>query len=165
MIALESGDFDRMATMINAMGTENGTAFFRRLGEMRPELRKGHTLLAELVSAGEVPVGLTVYNSNAESMKRRGGPIDWMPVQPVVANPQGLALTKNAPHPHAALLFMDYMLSPEGQELLNSMGRIPASSKVQSKLKNFPITTIKPAIVLDESDKWLKVWDEFFVKK
>jgi iron(III) transport system substrate-binding protein len=165
MLAIESGDFDWMATMIGAMGTERGMAFFRRLGEARPELRKGHTLLAELVTAGEVPVGLTVYNSNVESMKRRGAPIDWMPVQPVVANPQGMALTRNAPHPHAALLFMDFILSPEGQQLLDSMGRIPSSVKVQSKLKNFAMTTFKPSTVLDESDKWLKLWDEFFVKK
>jgi iron(III) transport system substrate-binding protein len=165
MMALESGDFDWMASMIEAMGTERGMSFFRRLGEMRPELRKGHTLLAELVTAGEVPVGLTVYNSNVESMKRRGGPIDWVPVQPVVANPQAMALAKNAPHPHAALLFMDFILSPEGQQLLNSMGRIPSSLKVQSKLKNFPLTTIKPATVLDESTKWLTVWENFFVKK
>jgi iron(III) transport system substrate-binding protein len=165
MMALESGDFDWMATMIEVMGRERGMAFFRRLGEMRPELRKGHTLLAELITAGEVPVGLTVYNSNVESMKRRGGPIDWAPVQPVVANPQAMALTKHAPHPHAALLFMDFMLSPEGQELLNSMGRIPSSLKVHSKLKNFPITNVKPAIVLDESAKWLTLWDDLFVKK
>jgi iron(III) transport system substrate-binding protein len=165
MMALESGDFDWMATMTQTMGTERGMAFFRRLGEMHPQLRKGHTLLAELVAAGEVPVGLTVYNSNVESMKRRGAPIDWVPVQPVVANPQGIALAKHAPHPHAALLFMDFILSPEGQQLLDSMGRIPSSLKVQSKLKNFPMTTIKPAIVLDESAKWLTVWEGFFVKK
>jgi iron(III) transport system substrate-binding protein len=165
MMALESGDFDWMATMIEAMGTERGMSFFRRLGEMRPELRKGHTLLAELVTAGEVPVGLTVYNSNVESMKRRGAPIDWVPVQPVVANPQGIALAKNAPHPHAALLFMDFILSPEGQQLLNSMGRIPSSVKVQSKLKNFPMTTFKPATVLDDANKWLALWEDLFVKK
>ena len=50
---------------------------------MKPDVRKGHVLLAELVAAGEVPVGLTMYNSNIESLKRKGAPIDFVPVQPV----------------------------------------------------------------------------------
>src|SRR5439155_730231 len=83
------------------------------------------------MGVGEIPVGPTVYNSNAESLKRKGAPIDWLPVDPVVARPQGIALGRNAPHPHAALAFADFVLSPEGQELLSSMGRVPVSTRVQ----------------------------------
>ncbi|MDB5761987.1 MAG: futA [Herminiimonas sp.] len=165
LIGLEVQDIDWMATIVKNMGAENGTAFFRKLADMKPDLRKGHTLLAELIAAGEVPVGLSVYNSNIESMKRRGGPVDWAPVEPVVAVPQGISVAKNAPHPHAALLFTDFVLSPEGQELFESMGRIPASMKVKSQLKNFPFITVNPATVLDEADKWDKVWNDLFLKK
>jgi iron(III) transport system substrate-binding protein len=98
-------------------------------------------------------------------MKRRGGPIDWMPIEPVVARPQGIALAKNAPHPHAALLFADFVLSPEGQELFNSLGRVPASLKVKSNLNNFPYKMIDPVTVLDEADKWEKMWNDLFLKK
>ena len=87
-------------------------------------------LLASLVAAGEVPVGLAMYNSNIETLKRKGAPIDYVPVQPVVARPQGIGVARNAPHPNAALLFADYVLSPEGQKLFESMGRVPASTKV-----------------------------------
>src|SRR5205814_6021410 len=125
----------------------------------------GHVLLAELISAGEVPVGLTVYNANAESMKRRGGPIDWVPVEPVIARPQGIAVTKNAPHPHAALLFADFVLSPEGQELFNAMGRPPASLKVRTDLGNFASSMMDPAAELDESPKWEKIWNALFLNK
>ena len=119
-------------------------AYFRSLAEMKPDVRKGHVLLAELIAAGEIPVGLTVYNSNAESLKRRGAPIDWLPVEPVVGRPQGIAVARNAPHPHAALLFVDFVLSPEGQELLNSMGRVPVSTKVKTDLNRFPYTMVDP---------------------
>jgi iron(III) transport system substrate-binding protein len=122
-------------------------------------------LLAELIAAGEIHVGLTVYNANAESMKRRGGPIDWAPIEPVAARPQGIAVVKNAPHPHAALLFADFVLSPEGQELFNSLGRVPASLKVKSNLNNFKYTMVDPASVLDEAEKWEKTWNELFLKK
>ena len=85
--------------------------------------------------------------------------------RPVVARPQGIGVAKNAPHPNAALLFADYVLSPEGQQLFESMGRVPASTRVKSALDNFPFTTIDPATVIDESEKWEKLWSAFFLKK
>jgi iron(III) transport system substrate-binding protein len=140
-------------------------AYFRSLAEMKPDVRKGHVLLAELIAAGEIPVGLTVYNSNAESLKRRGAPIDWLPVEPVVGRPQGIAVARNAPHPHAALLFADFVLSPEGQELLNSMGRVPVSTKVKTELNRFAYTMVDPVTVLDEQEKWNKLWEGLFIRK
>ena len=164
-LGIEATDSEWMATLVKVWGVERGMNFFRKLSELKPDVRKGHILLAELVAAGEIHVGLTTYNSNAESMKRRGGPIDWAPVEPVVARPQGIAVMKNAPHPHAALLFADFVLSPEGQQLFNSLGRVPASLKVASTLNNFKYTLIDPATVLDESEKWEKIWNELFLKK
>jgi iron(III) transport system substrate-binding protein len=111
-----------------------------------------------------VPVGLTIYSSNAESMKRRGGPIDWVAMDPVVVRPQAIGVMKNAPHPHAALLLADFILSPEGQDLLLSMGRVPASSKVKSPVAGVKFTLIDAITVLDEAEKWEKVWSELFLK-
>lgn len=164
-IGIEATDSEWMATLVKVWGNERGMSFFRKLSEMRPDVRKGHVLLSELIAAGEIQVGLTVYNANAESMKRRGGPIDWVPIEPVAARPQGIAVAKNAPHPHAALLFADFVLSPEGQELFNSLGRVPASLKVKSNLNNFKYTMVDPASVLDEAEKWEKIWNELFLKK
>jgi iron(III) transport system substrate-binding protein len=164
-IGLEATDAEWLATIVKQWGEARGMGFFRSLAAMKPDVRKGHVLLSELIAAGEIPVGLTVYNANAESMKRRGGPIDWVPVQPVVARPQAVAVAKNAPHPHAALLFADFLLSPEGQELFLSLGRVPASLKIKSPLNNFEFTMIDPITVLDESEKWEKIWHELFIKR
>jgi iron(III) transport system substrate-binding protein len=164
-IGLEATDAEWMATLIKTWGNDKGMDFFRKLSAMRPDVRKGHVLLAELVAAGEVPVGLTMYNSNIVSLKRKGAPIDFVPVQPVAARPQGIGVARNAPHPHAAVLFADFVLSPEGQKLFESMGRVPASTKVKSELNNFPFTLIEPATVLDEAEKWEKMWTEFFLRK
>ena len=65
---------------------------------------------------------------------------------------------------HAALLFADYMLSPEGQELLKKRNRVPASTAVETNLNKFPFLMIDPVIVLDESEKWEKIWSELFLK-
>jgi iron(III) transport system substrate-binding protein len=163
-IGIEATDAEWMATIIKSLGNERGMKLFERLSDMRPDVRKSHILLAEMVGAGEVPVALTVYNSEAESLKRRGGPIDWAPVEPVVGRPQGLAVMKNAPHPHAALLFADYILSPEGQELYRSMGRIPTSTKVKNELSNFPFVMIDSATAIDESEKWEALWNKLFLR-
>jgi iron(III) transport system substrate-binding protein len=164
-IGIEATDTEWMATLIKTWGADKGMAYFRRLAELKPDVRKGHVLLAELIAAGEVPVGLTVYNANAESLKRKGAPIDWVPVRPVVARAQGIGVAVQAPHPNAALLFVDFVLSPEGQHLFESMGRVPASTRVKSKLNDFPFTLVEPATVLEESGKWEKLWDDFFMKK
>jgi len=164
-IGIEATDSEWMATLVKTWGAQKGMAYFRRLADLKPDVRKGHVLLAELIAAGEVPVGLTVYNANAESLKRKGAPIEWLPVQPVVARPQGIGVAGYAPHPHAALLFVDFVLSPEGQRLFESMGRVPASSRVKSALNNFPFTLVEPATVLEEAEKWEKLWGDFFLTK
>ena len=79
-IGIEATDAEWMATLIKTWGDEKGMDYFRKLAAMKPDVRKGHVLLAELVAAGEVPVGLTMYNSNIESLKRKGAPIDFVPV-------------------------------------------------------------------------------------
>ena len=74
-------------------------------------------------------------------------------------------MAKAAPRPAAAVLFADFVLSPEGQKLYESMGRVPASTKVRSELNDFPFTMMDPDIVLKEEDKWQKVWDQLFMQR
>ena len=131
---------------------------------MKPQVRTGHTLLAELVAAGEIPLVATIYNHNAERLMVNGAPIKWKALDPTFGRPNAVAVTKRAPRPHAALLFTDFMLSPEGQELLKQRNRVPASTAVETNLNKFPFHMIDPVIVLDESEKWEKIWSELFLK-
>ena len=164
-IALEATDAEWMATLVKLWGPKDGMEYFRKLADMKPDMRKGHVLLAELIAAGEIPVGLTAYHSNAESLKKRGAPIDWVPMKPVVGRPQGIAVGRDAPHPYAALAFVDFVLSPEGQGMLATMGRAPVSSKVGTKLGKFDYTMVDPITLLDEQDKWVKEWERLFLQK
>jgi iron(III) transport system substrate-binding protein len=164
-IGLEATDQEWLAGLAKRRGEKDALDFFRKLVAMKPDVRKGHVLLSELVAAGEVPVSLTNYASNADSMKRRGMPIDWKPVEPVIGRPQALGLAAAAPHPNAALLFADFVLSPEGQQLFNSMGRFPASTKVKSPLVTFPYVMLDPVALVDEDEKWLKYWNELVSAK
>jgi iron(III) transport system substrate-binding protein len=165
-LGIEAGDAEWMATIVKQWGDGPGMAFFRKLSEMRPEVRKGHVLLAQLVAAGEIPVGLTIYSSNAETLKRKGAPIDWAPIDLAVARPQGIAVVRNAPHPAAAALYSDFVISAQdGQKLYEEMGRPPVSTKIKSHLTSFPYVVLDPVTVLDESEKWGKLWEELFLKR
>ena len=164
-IGIEATDTEWMATLVKKWGEKAGMAYFQRLSEMKPDVRKGHVLFAELIAAGEIPVGLTVYNANAGSLKRRGAPIDWVPVQPVVARPQGIGIARNAPNAKAAAAFVDFVLSPEGQQLLESMGRVPVSTKVRTHMNRFDYTVVDPASALEEQEKWNSLWEGLFIQK
>lgn len=164
-IGIEATDSEWMAGVVKNWGEARGMDYFRKLGAMKPDVRKGHVLLAQLVATGEIPVGLTMYNANIESLKKKGAPIDFVPVQPVIARPQGIGVARSAPHPAAALLFVDFVLSPEGQKLYESMGRVPASTKVKSELNNFPFVMSDPNTILKEAQKWEALWNELFLVK
>jgi iron(III) transport system substrate-binding protein len=47
----------------------------------------------------------------------RGAPVAWLPGDLVPANAGSLGALLHTPHPHAALLFIDFMIGPEGQKL------------------------------------------------
>jgi iron(III) transport system substrate-binding protein len=163
-LSLEATDNDWMYGVINYMGEERGRDFFRKLSMLKPEMRKGHILVAQLVAAGELSVCLTIYSGNADSIKSKGGPIDWLPIEPLVGRPQALALAKNAPHPHAALLFAEFILSPEGMKLLNDLGRVPSSRTQKTLLDQHKYVMIDPVKWIDEAPQWEKVWNELFLK-
>src|SRR5712672_4848770 len=153
-VGLEASDVDWFGAVVKSMGEEKGLAFFRKLAAAKPEMRSGHTLMAELVSSGEIPLAATIYNHNAERLLVKGAPIRWKALEPTFGRPNAVAVAKRAPRPHAALLFADFMLSIEGQTLIKERNRVPASTAVQTSLNSFPYEMIDPAIVLDEAEKW-----------
>jgi iron(III) transport system substrate-binding protein len=163
-IGIEGSDDDWFASIVKHMGEEKGLAFFRKLAQMKPQVRTGHTLLAELVAAGEIPLVATIYNHNAERLLVNGAPIKWKALNPTFGRPNAVAVAKRATRPYAALLFADFMLSPEGQNLIKARNRVPASTAVETNLNKFPFHMIDPVIVLDEAEKWEKIWSELFLK-
>src|SRR5438132_11251968 len=150
--------------MVKAMGEEKGLAFFRKLAAAKPEIRSGHTLMAELVASGEIPLAATIYNHNAERLVVKGAPIRWKALKPTFGRPNAIGVTRRAPHPYAALLFSDFMLSLEGQTILKERNRVPSSRAVETHLNKFPFEMIDPVITLDEADRWEKLWADLFLK-
>ncbi len=162
-VGIESGDSDWFAAIVKAMGEDKGLAFFRQLAKNKPQIRTGHTLLAELLSSGEIPLAATIYNHNIEKMAQRGAPVQWKALDPTFGRPNAIGVVPQAQNPHAALLFADFMLSTEGQTMLRDRNRVPSSLAVETSLNKFPYQMIDPVITLDESEKWEKLWSQMFL--
>lgn len=164
-IAVEADDNDWLAGVVTSMGYDKGVALFKEIvAKNGVSVRKGHTLLASMVASGEVPLALTLYNYKVEQMKNAGAPVDWFSLDPTVARPNGVGVTRHAPHPHAAVLFQDFELS-EGQAILGKRDFIPTSTKVPSKLNKMPLVFADPKLTLDDGQKWSKLYEEIFSRK
>jgi iron(III) transport system substrate-binding protein len=164
-LGIEAEDQVWYGTLLQAIGEEKGTKMFRDIvGTNGISVRKGHTLLANLVASGEIPLALTVYNYKPPQLKAKGGNIDWFVLSPAVAQLRGIAVTGKAPHPHGALLFLDFMLS-DAQAMLASRNFVPASRKVPSPLGDTPITVIDPAQAIDRYDQWTKAYEDTITRK
>jgi len=163
-VGIEGSDVDWFGAIVKSMGEEKGLAMFRKLADNKPQIRTGHTLMAELVASGEIPLAATLYNHNVERLVVKGAPVKWKPLPPTFGRPNAIGVARRAPHPHAGLLFADFMLSKEGQTLLKERNRVPSSLAVDTHLNKFPFQMIDPVITLDENEKWERIWSELFLK-
>ena len=160
---IEASDVMWFASVARAMGEEKGMAYFQKLAAMKPSMRTSHILIAQLVAAGEIPMVLTAYNNNVETLKKKGAPIEWKPLQPAFGQSSSIALAKHSTRPYASLLFVQFALSPEGQQIIKEMNRIPSSMAVDSPLNKFKHELIDSVMALDEWDKWEALWSRLFL--
>lgn len=163
-LGIEASDVVWFAAVAKAMGGKPGLAYFERLAAMRPQVRSGHTLMAELVAAGEIPIVLTLYNQAVDKLKEKGAPIGWRPLPPAFGRADGIALARHARHPHAALLFADYVLSPEGQRFIKQASRVPVNRKVDVDFARDQFRIIDMATMMDEWDVWESRFQALFLK-
>ena len=164
-LGIEADDPQWLAAVAREIGEAKALQVFRDIARNNGlSVRKGHTLLTNLVVSGEVPLALTVYNYRVEQLKNKGAPIDWFTIGPAIALPSGIAVSRAAPHPNAALLFYDFMLS-EGQAILAKKDFVPSSRALDSPLTKGPIRFLDPAVVIDQHEKWSKLYDEIIVRQ
>jgi iron(III) transport system substrate-binding protein len=160
-LGIEAEDEDWFAMIVKELGEEAGLRTFREIARVNGfSVRKGHTLLAGLVASGEIPLALTTYSHGAEKMKHKGAPVEWFAIAPAIGRANGIGVMQKPPHPHAAALFVDFLLSPEGQVILQKGGYVPANLKVEDRAQKLPLKFVDAAVILDEDAKWKKLWQE-----
>jgi len=162
-LGIEADDAVWFGALANMLGEDTVIQMFRDMVQTNGvSVRKGHTLLANLVVSGEVQFALTLYHYKAEQLKHAGAPLDWYVIPPGFARFLGTGVLRRAPHPHAVVLFLDFMLY-EAQQLLVTHDFTPTNRKVRPL--DLQVNLIDPAQILDQGDRWTKLYDEIVVKQ
>jgi iron(III) transport system substrate-binding protein len=165
-LGIEAEDADWFSALSQQLGEAKASKLFREIVARNGiAVRRGHDQLAALVASGEIPLAITAYNAKIEALKVKGGPIDWFVFPPAIARMSGVGVAARAPHPHAALLWLDFELSEEGQKLLQERQFVPANRLVDSRLDAFPLRFVDSGAVLDDAAKWDKRYSEIFATR
>lgn len=147
-LVMEDEEIEWFATMMSFWGEEKGLAYMQRLAAQNYLFRAGHTLMTQLVAAGEYPAAVILYGPQTQSIRNSGAPIDWHPLNPTVSGTNMMGIAAKAPHPNAAMLYIDHMLSEEIQKdfLSNKFFKVSArqgiSSAVMQKLSKVKVIPV-----------------------
>jgi iron(III) transport system substrate-binding protein len=155
-LGVEAEDSDWFGGVVSALGEDKGLKLFRDIVAANGiSVRKGHTLLANLVVSGEVPLALTAYAYKAEQLRKSGAPIGWFVIPPGVARFEGAGVARRASHPNAAILFFEFMLT-DGQDILLARDFFPARANARPLPEGASLHFLDSAKGLDEFPKWSK---------
>jgi len=167
-IGMDQEEYEWFAATMEAWGREKAQKFHRALAQQGIHWRKGHTLISQLIVAGEFPLGI-VYAHRAESMKKAGAPIEWVKTSdPVFVALSPVGVAAKAPHANAAKLLLDFMLSKEAQLMLRSVNRTSGRLDVEplvpemhpSKLK---LVAIDPKVA-EDLGRYAKEFQDIYLR-
>jgi iron(III) transport system substrate-binding protein len=159
-LAIEASDANWFMQLASIMGEDKAIKLFRDVvARNGMSIRKGHSLLANLVPTGEIPLALTLYGYRVEQLKKEGAPIEILYLPPVIGLPTGAGVVRNAPHPHAAALLADFFLT-DAQTIIAERSNFPVNPKIRPVPEKLSIIDV--ARFLDEGDKWTKLYASIF---
>lgn len=146
---------------LKAWGEKKTESFLRGLLKNKAIVRRGHTLQAQLLCAGEFQIATELYIYRVAELKHKGCPVEIIYANPVSGSGTPIALARTARHPNTAVLFMDFVFSEEGQKVIADTGRIPTRKGIKAKYeeisqledKGLPIVIITP----EDEEKWRDV--------
>jgi len=143
---LDDEAYEWFAVLLKHMGREKGLQYMRNLAKQDLRMVRGRTAQSQLLSAGERPLALVLSGHTVLDLKGRGAPIEHVILDPYFAQANKLMLSRHAPHPHAAALFVDWSLSEEGQSMITTFGRVVARKGVKQR---FPELVEKESFLVD----------------
>ena len=159
-----------LGNLIEAWGEDRAMAYIDELAgqDIANVDSSGRSVLDRVVN-GQVALGVQVFNDQVEDAALDGAPVDWVPLEPVTAQYSRISLMKNPAHPHLAMLFLDFMFSREGQEIIRQGHGIPAHPQVDAlnpKLKpgpgGFAAQFTEPDEVLKQTNEWADLYQDRF---
>jgi len=145
-----------IGSIVEVMGRE----FFDKLAEQEIKVQDmSGAALAGLVASGEVPLSPTIFDADVTVAKQKSAPIEWRALEPVVTTVGYSALSSRAPHPHAALLFLDYVHSKEGQQLMMKGGLWSPREDTGSREQKFKKIYLDEKFSLEQLEVKFSQWE------
>ncbi len=124
-LGLDTTDYDWLASLIDYYGRSRALDYAAKLAKQQLNMRRGPTLLSQLAVAGEFPVVIDAFPEEVLQLQNAKAPVDFVLSEPFVPvkTPTTVSIAAGAPHAYAAALFVDFLLSKPGQEIMSSQGR------------------------------------------
>ncbi len=165
-----SGSAGFIGTVLTHMGEEKGMAYLNKLAAQNiTGVRVSARQLLDLVIAGEYAIGLQIFNYHPGISAAKGAHVDWIKMEPALAALGAVSITKPAPHENAAKLFLDFLTSPEGQQLFREADYMPVDPDVPPRDASlrpdgvaFKATYMTPFEIDSQVSKWAKIYDQLF---
>ena len=159
--------------ILQTMGQEAGKTYLQKLKAQNiAKTTASNRQLLDLVIAGEYPLGLHIFHHHAYISKSAGAPVDWSPLEPVSATINTISPVSRSPHPHAAMLLLDFILSEEGQKVIQAVNYLPSHPKVPAKQADLKpgggrfkrALYHTPDSQLNDGDSWVDYFEKNFLK-
>lgn len=115
--SIDPGAVNLYDSLIEAMGHDAALALMKALGDNSPRFVESHTEALTQVGAGEPVAAATAYGYKASSLKKDAPTtVEFVNSNPLPTGVDLIDVAKRAPHPNAARLFVDWMVSRTGQQ-------------------------------------------------
>lgn len=162
-IGLDDSEFEWYGSLIHYWGREQAMRFMKTLKGQEPQMRSGHTVLAQLNAAGEIPLSIN-YAGSVDALAKRGAPVDWVrTTKPIVYKSTLLSIARNTTSPHLAKLFVDFCLSAEGQVEVMKGGSAPARPGVSLDTTDLDLRPV-PLEVTQDISRHMAEFRQFFAR-
>src|SRR5262245_10386471 len=166
-MALDANEERWVPGLMQIMGRDKTVAFLKALAQQDIYIRRGRSLLTQLLLAGEFDVQIVAYWHEVSRLMNDKAPIGWVGIEPAITGAPQISLIAEAPDPNAGRLFLDCVLSREGQAMIANLGRVAARPWTEpegyaDELKLFLPNAELVAAQLDENHK---LYESLFLKK
>jgi len=149
-VCAEASEVSVFADMLQQMGRDQGLTYWKQLTDNGLRFVSGQTNLVESVVSGDCAIAVAANVHNVVKSMIQGAPVAWVKTDPLYANYGALGVADRAPHPYAARLWMNYVLSDAGQQSVADDYRIPVNPDVQPKEPELHQGTFNMVLAGDE---------------
>jgi iron(III) transport system substrate-binding protein len=158
-----------IAAVLKEKGEEKGKEYLKKLAAQQIKtVPSNPRVVLDQVIAGQYPLALITYNHHSVISANKGAPVKWLKIEPAVGG-MAMSVLLKGPHPNAAKLLINYLLSPEGAQVIRKANYIPSNPNVPAidptlkpEVGKFKVVTPSPEEIEKNVDKWIAIYKELF---